>query len=134
MRSRKVHQPNATPVAVTVTVRGDVGADVVEYAQAKLGTVGRFTGRAVEHASAVLTLHANPAIEQPAEARAAFHLTGAVVRASASAGTLREAIDGVEDRLQRRIDELDAKRDPRARAARAADRQRHASARPGRSQ
>lgn len=44
------------------------------------------------------------------------------------------AADVVEDRLLRRIDELGATRDPRARAARAAGRQRHASAPPGRSQ
>lgn len=101
------------PGPIVVTVRGEVGADMVEYARQR---VGHLTDRLVEPLLAAyvkLELSADPARERPAVARVQLDLNGSFVGAHVAAAGMPEAVDLLQRRLadqlehrERRFDAL----------------------------
>lgn len=95
--------PEAVPGQVQVTGRGDVPAEMREYAATKIGRVARYAHQPVLEVSVVLTLAEDPARERPATAEASLDVNGTQVRAKMSAPQMGEAIDLLEDRLRRNL-------------------------------
>jgi ribosome-associated translation inhibitor RaiA len=89
--------------AVDVTVRGDVPADAVEYAEAKIARVMDYTDEQVLRAAVVLSLSSDPAVPRRAHAEGTLDLSGTTVRAHAAAGEPVGAVDLLEARLRRSL-------------------------------
>jgi ribosomal subunit interface protein len=86
-----------------VTVRGQVGPAVQQYAEQKIGHVCRYAHEPVLSAHAVLTLSADPARQRPAIAEATLDVNGTFLRAQVAAEEMLESVDLLEDRLRRRL-------------------------------
>jgi ribosomal subunit interface protein len=91
---------------IEITARGDIGSGDRRYAEDKLARVGKFAPRPILHARATLTGETNPAIERRAVAEASLDVSGRIVRAQVAATQMREAVDLLEQRLRRRLEEL----------------------------
>jgi ribosome-associated translation inhibitor RaiA len=89
---------------VAVVTRGDVGSDERAYAQRKVEHVGTLVQGPVLFARIELSLHADPARERPAFAKAELDVNGRMVRAHAAAATMFEAIDQLDARLRERLE------------------------------
>jgi len=89
--------------AVDVTVRGDVPADAVQYAEAKIARVMDYTDEQVLRAAVVLSLSTDPAVLRRARAEGSLTLRGTVVRAHAAAEEVVGAVDLLEGRLRRTL-------------------------------
>lgn len=100
---------------VDVVVRGEVPPEAVGYAREKVARAARFADRPVLMARLVLTLDADPAHDRPAQAEATVDVSGIPVRAKVAAATPTEAADFLQDRLQRRLDQLAKRRSDRHR-------------------
>lgn len=90
---------------VPVVTRGQVAPDAVDYARLKITHAARHGGAHAIHAVVRLTQAPDPAQARPAMAEATVDLSGTVVRAHVAASTMLEAIDLLDGRLRRRIDE-----------------------------
>jgi len=97
--------PATTPIEVTT--RGEVPDQVRDYAVEKVRHVLTLVGEPVLHAHVVLTVDADPARERPAHVEAGLDVNGVPVRAHISAPELQEAVDLVEQRLRRRLVQLE---------------------------
>lgn len=93
----------AEPVPVEVTLRGNVGESAGEYARTKISSALAVAHRRVLRAHVVLDWRQDPAVENPALAEVSADVTGELVRAKTAAPTMAEAVDGLEDRLRRRL-------------------------------
>ena len=89
---------------VVVQARGEISAAEREYAQSKIGALGRLAWRPTLFARVELTVHTDPARPRPASAKAELDVGGQVVRAHVAAGTVREAVDLLEARLRDRLE------------------------------
>ncbi len=100
-----MHRPETDPVLapVEVTVRGDVPAEIRDYAQAKVSHVRDQAHAPVLAAHVVLTLLGDPARERPALAEASLDVNGTQIRAKAVASDLTGATDLLDARLQRAL-------------------------------
>jgi ribosome-associated translation inhibitor RaiA len=87
--------------------RGPLPPDVFPYAQEKIGRVARFAARPVRFASVAITVIDNPSVERPVIAEAVFDIDGLPVRAHVEAHDGREAVDLLEQRLRRRVDQVE---------------------------
>ena len=96
----------ATEFPIDLSTHGVVGADVRRYAEEKIARVGRLAPRPILFARAKLTEEANPAVERRAVAEASLDVEGHVVRAHVAAHEMRAAVDLLEERLRRRLEEL----------------------------
>ncbi|HUP33241.1 MAG TPA: sigma 54 modulation/S30EA ribosomal C-terminal domain-containing protein [Gaiellaceae bacterium] len=92
-----------------VSVRGSVGEKDVRRLREKLLHALSRSPRPLLHAHATLLHEPGPAIEHPALAKASVELDGRVLRAHASAAHMAEAIDELEERLRRRIEDAFAR-------------------------
>jgi ribosomal subunit interface protein len=92
--------------AVEVTIRGNVGGADRRYAEDKVTRLARFAPRPILYARATLSEASNPAVERRAVAEATLDVSGRVVRAHVAARQMREAVDLLEERLRRRLQEL----------------------------
>jgi ribosome-associated translation inhibitor RaiA len=72
----------------------------------------------VLHAEVKLGVAPDPAVERPATASATLDVNGHPVRAHVAAHSLRAAIDLLEDRLRRRLEDRGAHREAQLRSAR----------------
>ena len=88
---------------VDVTTHGRLPG-ATEYAQSKIGELGRLTHRPVLHARVKLTRHGDPAVERPVDAQANLDVDGRLVRAQVEGVTARDAIDRLEARLRHRLE------------------------------
>lgn len=95
---------------VPVVTKGRVGPDAVDYARVKIAHAARHGSAPAIHAVVRLTQEADPAQERPAIAEATLDLSGTVIRAHVAATTMLEAIDLLDERLRRRIDEGEDRR------------------------
>ena len=85
--------------AISVTARGEVGTDLVDYARQR---IGRLTERLVEPLLRVyvkLEMSADPARERPAIAQVQLDLNGSFVGAHVAAEEMHEAVDLLQRRL-----------------------------------
>ena len=88
---------------VEVTTHGRLpGAG--DYARDKIGSLVRLAHRPVLSARVTLTRHRDPAVARPVVAQANLDVNGRLIRAQVSAGTAREAIDLLSDRLRRQLE------------------------------
>ncbi len=99
-------------VEVDVTVRGDVGPEVSEYAKERIGTVDRLIDDPISGARVVLTQESNPRIEHGSRAEAEISLDGQIIRASVADIEPMGAINQLGQRLERKLrDWVDRRRD-----------------------
>ena len=105
MRRRR-RRASPAPPSVELTVRGEVGSAVRRYAEEKVARVARFAPRPVLVARIILSEETNPSVQRRAVAEASLDVSGRVIRAHVAAEEMREAIDLLEERLRRRLEEL----------------------------
>jgi hypothetical protein len=84
--------------------RGAVVEGAMDLAVKKVRSLLRLAPEPVLFARVKLTQVADPAVERPAIAESTFDLNGRLVRAQAVAGTMREAIERMSDRLRIRLE------------------------------
>lgn len=89
---------------VIVELRGRIAEDLPGYARAKIAAVLARTGRRVLHSRLRVVRHADPARERPVSAHAVVDLAGHAVQVHTDAGTPREAVDLLVDRLAHRLE------------------------------
>ena len=89
---------------VVVHASGPTTPRDLDYARRKIASVLPLAPGAVLFAKADLVVHADPAREQPAFAKAELDLDGLFVRAHATGSTVTEAVDGLESRLRERLE------------------------------
>lgn len=89
-----------------VTVHGEVSRDVHAYAGHKIGQLARLAPGPVLSARVTFERAPDPAVERPALVQATLDVNGRVVRATAAARHVEEAIDLVEARLRHRLEHL----------------------------
>jgi ribosome-associated translation inhibitor RaiA len=93
-------------VEIQTTIQGSVSDELRRYAAEKVERTARAASRPVLFARLMLHEEANPAIQRPAVAKASLDVSGTLVRAHVAAGTMREAVDMLEERLRRRLEIL----------------------------
>lgn len=96
----------ATTTPVHVQLDGQIPADVATYAERRLREVIDESRFPVLHGRIRLTRYADPALERPVVGQANLDVRGRFLRAQLSAPTAREAVDLLQDRLQRRLHHL----------------------------
>ena len=84
-----------------------LGEEVKGHALDVLRGVARHASRPVLHARVTLHLHGDPAVERPAVAKASLEVGGRPVRAHVAAEQMVEAIDLLERRLRRNLEDLE---------------------------
>jgi ribosome-associated translation inhibitor RaiA len=94
-------------VEVLVQARGEVSKAERAYAHDKVEHLLRRVKRPVLFARVDLNLHADPAREHGAFAKAELDLNGRVVRAHVAAATMFEAVDLLEARLRERLERVE---------------------------
>lgn len=95
-----------SPEDVIVTSRGPVPHAIIDHAKEQVAHAARLAGRDVLSATVTLTERTNPSIKEPSRAEVVFNISGTPVRAEADAPTIAQALDGVVDRIERRIVDL----------------------------
>ena len=96
----------AADLAVEVSTRGRVGAAEKRYAEEKIARIGKLAPRPVLFARVILREEANPSVARRSVAEANLDVSGRIVRAQVAAAHMREAVDLLEERLRRRLEEL----------------------------
>lgn len=89
--------------SVQVEATADVTPDLVEYAEKKIGVVGRYTSEPILHARVVLAYAGDRAVPRRALAQASLDWNGRPVRAHVAKETMREAVDALQQRLRERL-------------------------------
>jgi hypothetical protein len=85
----------------------ELGEQVRAHALDVLLGVASHAPRPVLHARMTLRVHRDPALERPAVAKASLDVGGRPVRAHVAAETMTEAIDLLERRLRRNLEEIE---------------------------
>ncbi|MGZ4393593.1 MAG: ribosome hibernation promotion factor [Gaiellaceae bacterium] len=85
----------------------ELAGQVSEHAREMVLRVARFAPRPVLHARIVLRVQPDPALERPAIAKASLDVSGRPVRAHVAAEHMIEAIDLLERRLRRNLEDLE---------------------------
>ena len=98
-------QPASEPI-VELSTSGRVPARARSYATERIEKVLTEIGRPVLHTSIRLEQAEDPARERPSSVRVMIDLDGEPVRAQVRAPTMGEAVDLLEARLRRRLEEL----------------------------
>ncbi len=107
-----------SPVAnIQLTVRGDISPDDRAYAVSKIQHTLHLTGRPVLKAHLVLGWETDPAHPHPARLGIGIDLNGTPIRAHVAADTVREGADLLQDRLRRRLVQLQERAQDRQRRA-----------------
>ncbi|MEE6177630.1 ribosome hibernation promotion factor [Mycobacterium sp. 050134] len=98
------HRPDLPAVIdVRVTTHGELpGAE--DYARTKIGELGHLTHEPILDAHVRLSEHGDPAVARRVIAQANLDVNGRLVRAQVEGATAREAIDGLDARLRRRLE------------------------------
>jgi ribosome-associated translation inhibitor RaiA len=93
-------------VQVEVTMRGNVGSMVGEYARGKVASALEVAHEPVLHTHVVLDWRHDPALGRPALALVSVDVDGTRLRARATAPTMHEAVDELVHRLRRQVVQL----------------------------
>lgn len=88
---------------VDISTEGEVSTEDRSRAVKTIGSVASTSGDHVLHASIRLRQAGDPALAEPAKARATIDLDGEPLRAHASGVTMTEAIDRLDERLRDRM-------------------------------
>ena len=97
----------APPFELDIIKRGFVQESVVEYAKEKILHAARAAPRRVLFARLKLTHEPHRSVERPAIAEVMLDLDGLPVRAHVAARDLREASDLLEQRLRRKLKDIE---------------------------
>ncbi len=100
---------------VRTVVRGEVPRAEREYAEDKVRHASRHAPGPVRSARIVLEHRPDPALDRPAKAEATIDVDGTPVRAQALAPSMREAVDLLAGRLDRRLVQVGERRRTRHR-------------------
>jgi ribosome-associated translation inhibitor RaiA len=92
---------------VSLVADDELGEQVREHALDVLLTVARHAPQPVLRARITLHLHPDRALERPAVAKASLDVGGRPVRAHVAAESMLEAIDLLERRLRRNVEDLE---------------------------
>ncbi len=95
-----------TDLDIQVTTQGSVTAAEQRYAVEKIESAARLAHRPIQYAKVTLVEESNPATERPARAKAHLDVSGRFVRAHVAAPRMREAIDLLDKRLRRQLEQL----------------------------
>ncbi len=103
-----VHSSSVVQVSSVVHVEAAdaVAQELEPYARAKVEAAIRKAPEPVLHARVRLGFAGDRAVARPATAQAVLDCNGRTVRAQYAAESMREAIDGLQARLRRRLDRL----------------------------
>jgi hypothetical protein len=88
-------------------VADELPDEVEQHAREVVERIARMAPRPVLHARVVLRMLGDPALERPAIAKASLDVSGRPVRAHVAARRMDEAIDLLERRLRRNLEQLD---------------------------
>lgn len=99
-------ETQTTSGTFAVSSSGRVRSAHLAYARDKIGKVLADVGRPVLHTSIRLELSGDPSLERPAEARATIDIDGQAVRTHVRAAEMTEAVDLLEARMRRRLEQL----------------------------
>ena len=88
---------------IELTLRGNVGQYVGEYARDKITSAVAVAHRPVVGVHLVLDWRHDPAVERHAVAEVTVQVGGHAVRAKTAAPTMPEAVDELEERLRRQL-------------------------------
>lgn len=97
-------------IDVTVVTKGRVDADAVDYARRKIDKTLRHGATPARRAIVHLTHEPDPARDRPFIAEATIDRDGEAIRAHVGGDAMLEAIDLLDDRLRRRIDESESRK------------------------
>jgi len=89
-----------------VELRGEIAADLADYAKLKIAGVLRHTGRAVLRVHVWIERYGDPARERPITAAATVDLDGVPVQVHVAATKPREAVDMLVERLDHRLERM----------------------------
>lgn len=89
---------------VQTEVRGPVPGNAADLAVRKVRSLLRLAPEPVLFARVKLIMATDPAVERPVTAQVHVDLNGRLIRAEAAAGTIREAIARMCDRLRIRLE------------------------------
>ena len=92
---------------ISLVADKELGEEVKQHALDVLLGVARHAPQPVLHARMTLRVHAGPALERPAVAKASLDVGGRPVRAHVAAVYMLEAIDLLERRLRRNLEDLE---------------------------
>jgi ribosome-associated translation inhibitor RaiA len=93
-------------VRIEVRVAGSVPPELPELARQKVSAVLRHVGEPVLTARILLAIAPDPAVARPATASGTVSVNGRLVRAEATADTIRNAIDELASRLRVRLERV----------------------------
>lgn len=96
--------PISDETTFQISTKGGVSAPVVERARERLGRVGTHCREPITHVELRVTIDKNHPGAEHARAEATLEVKHGPVRAHESAPTVDEAIDGMIERLRRRLD------------------------------
>jgi len=100
---------------IELTLRGNVGDYVGEYARQKIASAVTNAHRPILGVHLVLDWRHDPAVERHAVAEVTALVNGRAVRAKTAAPTMPEAVDELEDRLRRQLARLKEREQARQR-------------------
>ncbi len=92
---------------VSIVADEEISDRLRAHALEMVDRLARLAPRPVIHARVTLRERADPALERPAIAKAALDVSGRQVRAHVAAGQMTEAIDLLEGRLRRNLEDLE---------------------------
>jgi ribosome-associated translation inhibitor RaiA len=104
--TRRRKRSEGADFPLELSTRGSIGTADRHYASEKIARVGKLAPFPVLRARARLSEETNPSVERPAIVEASLDMGERVIRAHVAAAGMREAIDLLEERLRRRLDEL----------------------------
>lgn len=96
----------AADFELELSTRGTVGTADRRYAEEKIIRVGKLSPRPVIFGRIILREEPNPAVERRSVVEATLDVSGRIIRTQVAAPRMREAIDLLEDRLRRQLDEF----------------------------
>ena len=94
---------------IIMTTRGDVSDDAVAYATDKVSRVLAFAPTPVLHVRVELQRQQNRSLDRPSLAKGTIDVNGHPIRAQATAAAMDEAIDLLEARLRRQLEEMSSR-------------------------
>ena len=100
----------AVEIDVTVVTKGRVDAEAIDYARQKIDKTLRHGATPARRAVIHLTHEPDPARDRPFIAEATIDRDGEAIRAHVGGDAMLEAIDLLDDRLRRRIDESESRK------------------------
>lgn len=105
--AQSIEPADQTVFPLELVADDELDPQVIEHAREVVLGVAKFAPRPVLHARIVLRVLPDPALERPAIAKASLDVSGRSVRAHLAAEHMVEAIDLLERRLRRNLEDFE---------------------------